>query len=106
MAQYYDRYFGFRLNSEVKPIPGITIPINGSDKYVIYKKGESRLDIMSNDYYNNPYSGWLIMLANQQFGGLEFDIPDNTLIRVPFPFDNALERYTNQVKIHKMLYGE
>jgi hypothetical protein len=25
-------------------------------------------------YYNNPYGGWLIMLANPEFGGLEFNI--------------------------------
>jgi hypothetical protein len=36
-------------------------------------------------YYNNPYGGWLIMLANPEFGGLEFNIPNQTVIRIPFP---------------------
>ena len=105
MAQYYDRYNSFRVNSEIEPIPGIIVPNSGSDKSVIYKKGKSRLDIISNDYYNNPYSGWLIMQANPQYGGLEFNIPDNTLIRVPYPFNEALSRYSTQVSIYKQLYG-
>jgi hypothetical protein len=46
------------------------------------------------------------MQANQEFGGLEFDIPDNTLITIPFPYEDALSRYITQVSIHKLLYGE
>lgn len=106
MAQYYDRYSKFRTNADIKPIPGITIPIDGADKYNVYKLGLTRLDKLSNTYYNNPYSGWLIMLANPEFGGLEFNIPDSTIIRIPFPFDSAVSRYINQVSNHKMLYGE
>ncbi len=106
MASYYDRYSKFRINAEIKPVPGIIIPQSESDKNAIYKQGVSRLDKMSNLYYNNPYSGWLIMLANPEFGGLEFNIPDMTSIRVPFPFDSAIARYNTQVTNHKLLYGE
>lgn len=106
MATYIDRYSNFRENGEMKPIPGIVIPISSSDKYIIYKKGVSRLDKLSDSYYNNPYSGWLIMLANPQYGGLEFNIPDGTSIRIPFPFDSAVSRYSDEVKNHKILYGE
>jgi hypothetical protein len=105
MAQYYDRYSRFKLNAEIEPVPGIKIPELPTDKFFLYKKGTSRLDIISDEYYNNPYSGWLIMLANQQFGGLEFNIPDNTLLRVPYPFNEAINSYINQVSIHKKLYG-
>jgi hypothetical protein len=106
MAQYFDRYNDFRVGPNMKPIPGITIPVLGSDKSVVYKQGETRLDKLSNTYYNNPYSGWLIMLANPEFGGLEFNIPDSTIIRIPFPFDSGVERYNLEVTIHKNLYGE
>lgn len=106
MATYFDRYSQFKINANIKPIPGLTIPIDGSDKYVVYKQLTSRLDKVSNTYYNNPYSGWLIMLANPEFGGLEFNIPDETIIRVPFPLDSALGRYNTQITIHKNLYGE
>jgi hypothetical protein len=90
----------------MKPIPGIDIPVSSSDKNMVYKQGLTRLDKLSQMYYNNPYSGWLIMLANPEFGGLEFNIPDMTLIRIPFPFDSAVGRYITQVTNHKTLYGE
>jgi hypothetical protein len=106
MAQYFDRYGGFVVNAEMKPIPGITIPTIESDKNMVYKQGLSRLDKMSQMYYNNPYSGWLIMLANPQYGGLEFNIPDMTLVRIPFPFESAVTRYITAVTNHKALYGE
>jgi len=106
MAEYFDRYGSFRMNEDMKPVPGITIPILGSDKNMVYKQSVSRLDKLSQMYYNNPYSGWLIMLANPEYGGLEFNIPDMTIIRIPFPFDSAVSRYITEVKNHKALYGE
>ena len=106
MAQYFDRYSNFRENGQIRPLPGILIPRADSDKLAVYKKGVSRLDKMSNTYYNNPYSGWLILLANPQFGGLEFNIPDMSPIRVPFPYDNAVQRYINEVKTYNLLYGQ
>lgn len=106
MSEYHDRYSKFRSNGEMKPLPGITIPESTSDKFVVYKQGETRLDKLSNLYYLNPYCGWLIMLANPEFGGLEFNIPDMTSIRVPFPFDSARSRYITQVANNKALYGE
>lgn len=106
MGQYFDRYNNFRTNADIKPIPGITIPLNTSDKYFVYKETDTRLDKLSNMYYNNPYCGWLIMLANPQLGGLEFNIPDSTIIRIPFPYDSAISRYMTEVTTHKILYGE
>ena len=51
MATYFDRYNKFRVNGSVKPVPGIPIPQAGSDKFAVYKKGVTRLDIISNTYY-------------------------------------------------------
>jgi hypothetical protein len=45
------------------------------------------------------------MQANPQFGGLEFNIPDGALIRVPYPFSEAVSRYITQVTRYKQLYG-
>lgn len=106
MPTYFDRYGSFRINGEIKPIPGITIPSDSGDKQANFKQGQSRLDKMSNLYYNNPYCGWLILLANPQFGGLEFNIPDMTSLVIPFPYDSAISRYITEVKNHKLLYGE
>ena len=106
MATYFDRYAKFRTNGMIKPLPGIKIISTNTDKQEMYKLGETRLDKLSNMYYNNPYSGWLIMLANPAFGGLEFNIPDSTIIRIPFPYDSAIKRYLTEVDNHKALYGE
>ena len=102
---YFDRYSNFKFNGGMNIVPNVKIPILGTDKQVLYKLGTSRLDKLSNLYYNNPYSGWLIMLANPQFGGLEFKIPDSTIIIIPYPFESALERYQSGLTKYKMLYG-
>ncbi len=106
MAEYYDRYENFRDNRKVEPtIPGIPISVSSTDKQVLYKSSKTRLDKVSQEYYGNPYHGWLILLANPQWGGMEFNIPDETPIRIPFPFTSALERYILAVNKHKELYG-
>ena len=106
MAQYYDRYSTFKVNGDMKPVPGITIPKSDSDKVAIYKQGLSRLDKLSNLYYLNPYSGWLIMLANPQAGSIEFEIPDNFMLRIPFPLIGSLQDYKRAVELYKLYYGE
>lgn len=103
--RYFDRYNEFRFNGSMKPIPGIKLPENSGDKSIVYKVGQTRLDKISDTYYNNPYCGWLIMLANPQFGGLEFTIPDQSVIRVPFPMESAINRYIQEVNKYKALYG-
>lgn len=106
MSTYFDRYSKFRTNGNILPIPGISIPQISSDKSAIYKQGVTRLDKLSQMYYDNAYSGWLIELANPEFGGLEFNIPDMTVLRVPFPFESAIARYIKEVENYKTLYGE
>jgi hypothetical protein len=103
---YFDRYRFFRENGFMKPIPGILIPESPTDKSFVYKRGETRLDKISLGYYSNPYSGWLILQANPQFGGLEFLIPDNTLLRVPYPYDLAIQLYIEEIKKNINLYGK
>ena len=105
MPRYFDRYDKFRQDNNIKPIPGLYIPSRSSDKKIVYKLGDTRLDKVSNIYYNSPYYGWLIMLANPQFGGLEFNIPDQTIITVPFPLESGLERYLGEVNKYISLYG-
>ena len=73
---------------------------------ITYELGKTRLDKLSQTYYGNPYHGFLIMLANPQYGGMEFDIPDRAVIRVPFPFNQTLEQYEDAVETHFRLYGE
>jgi len=106
MPLYYDRYDEFRKDGVVKPLPGILIPSTDSDKRVTYNVGTSRLDKISYEYYGEPFYGFLILMANPQFKGIEFDIPDGSIIRIPFPFISAINRYNNSVDEHIRLYGE
>ncbi len=106
MATYFNRYKDFKSNGKVSCLPFIKLTPKSTDKMVVYKAGVTRLDKVSQDYYNNPYHGFFIMLANPQYGGLEFNIKDGDVIRVPFPFNATIEDYNNQVAKHKQLYGE
>ena len=98
--QYYDRYQQFRNDNQVKVLPFIKIPISDGDIFIGYTS-RTRLDIVSNTYYGSPYYGWLIMQANPEYGGLEFNIPDTTVIRIPYPLNDAIQRYNNEISKHK-----
>jgi hypothetical protein len=102
--RYYDRYEEFRENGKVKILPFIRIPRKSTDQQVKYN-GRTRLDIISDDYYNSPNFGWLIMQANPEFGGLEFNIPDGAIINVPFPLNESLQQYEREIKRYINLYG-
>jgi hypothetical protein len=106
MANYVDRYSAFKENGKIKPLFGINIPKSNTDLSYVYKQGVTRLDKLSNMFYNNPWSGWLIMLANSKYGGLEFNIPDMSEIIIPYPFESAMQRYSEEIKNYKLLYGE
>ena len=105
MADYYDRYTQFIINGKNKPVPFIPIKSKPSDKKVIYKVGQSRLDKVSQEYYGTPYFGWLILQANPQFGGQEWDITDGAVITIPYPLMTSLEEYKSKVDQHFLYYG-
>ncbi len=104
MARYYDRYKDFRENGKMTSLPFIKMRAKDSDKRVV-TDSRTRFDKLSQQYYGNPYHGWLILQLNPQFGGLEFDIPENTIIIIPFPLEKSLERYQEQVDRYKRLYS-
>lgn len=104
--KYFNRYNDFKINGELKTQPHIFIGELSSDKFIKFKKRFDRMDILSNRYYNNPYCGFLIMMANPHLGGLEFDIPNGTLIRIPFPLESAIERFNKEKNNYINLYGK
>ena len=103
---YLDRYQYFEVDGSFRIVPGLDIPIKGSDRYIYYKKGTSRLDKVSQDNYGSPLFGWLILQANPSAGSIEFLIPDNYLLRVPYPLVTSLQDYKNQIDLYKLYYGE
>jgi hypothetical protein len=96
--EYFDRYQSFKFDGKYLPLPYIAIPPKSSDKSVVYESQFSRLDKLSQKYYNNPYHGWLIMLANPQYGGVEENIPDGEIIRIPFPFRDSIQQYIDETE--------
>jgi hypothetical protein len=103
---YFDRYTYFEENGTFKIVPGIEIPIKSTDRYFQYRNGKTRLDKISEEYYGTPFFGWLILLANPLAGSVEFLIPDNFIIRVPFPLMTSLQDYKKQIEIYQLYYGE
>lgn len=101
----YSRYQYLNRNGEILRTPHITLNEKSTDYYVVYKRGSSRLDNLSYDYYGDPSYGWLILLANQNVADLEFNIPDNTVIRIPYPLTDTLEEYGNKIEAYDRLYG-
>jgi len=106
MRNYFDRYQYFINDGNFRIVPGLDIPIKSTDKYVLYKKGKDRLDKISQQQYGTPVFGWLILLSNPSAGGLEFEIPDNYLLRLPFPLVTTLQDYKRAVDLYTLYYGE
>jgi hypothetical protein len=102
---YFDRYKFFVENSQHLIVPYLDLPVKPTDRMVIYRKNKSRLDKLSEEHYGFPYFGWLILQANPQFGGLEWDIPDNTLLRIPIPLLNSLQDYKQAMEKNTFYYG-
>ena len=104
--QYYNRYSDFIINGQQTVFPFVTVPGKSSDKKYIYKVGQSRMDKVSQQYYGSPFFGWLILAANPEFGGLENNIPDSSILTIPFPLLSSLQDYKAALNNHFFYYGK
>ena len=102
---YFDRYQFFIDDGTFRIVPGIEIPIKGTDKYILFKKGKDRLDKVSQEYYGTPLFGWLILQANPQFGGLENNIFDGAVLIIPYPLLPSLQDYKAALENYFYYYG-
>lgn len=103
--QTYSRYNTFLVNGNQTVLPYITIPSKTTDKRYIYRVAQSRLDKISQQFYGSPTFGWLIMMANPSFGGQEWNIPDGSVLTIPFPLINSLQDYKSELDLHFFYYG-
>ena len=103
--QYWNRYSEFLINGEQTVVPYVQLPQKSTDKAFIYIVGRSRLDKVSQDYYDSPYFSWLILQANSQFGGLENTIYDGAVLIIPFPLLPSLQDYKGAIENHFYYYG-
>jgi hypothetical protein len=103
MAQRdYNRY-AILTNSDgtTDMMPFVQLPVNQSDKFESWNVNFSRLDKLSQKYYGSPFYDFFILYASGYMS--EFDIPDGTVIRIPFPltkvradYEAALTAFRNQ----------
>ena len=103
--QYFNRYQNFLINGNQTVVPYVTLPTRTTDQRYIYRENQSRLDKISFEKYGTPYVGWLILVANPIYGGLETNIPDGSVINIPFPLLGALLDYKNAIDTHIFYYG-
>lgn len=102
---YYNRYTDFLINGQQTVVPFVNLIPKTSDRTYIYKVAKSRLDIVSQEFYDSPYFGWLILQANPQFGGLENNIYDGAILTIPFPLIPSLQDYKAALENHFYYYG-
>ena len=103
--QTYQRYSDFLINGQQTVVPYINLPQKTTDKKIIYKAGQSRLDKISQQFYGTPFFGWLILLSNPKYTGFEFNIPDSAILTIPYPLLSSLQDYKNTLENHFFYYG-
>lgn len=101
----YDRYTRFRNNGKMSLVPSVKIPTKSTDYFEIYKLGETSLYDLSYKYYDDPNYDWLIMMANPEFSSMEYEIPDQSELRIPYPLTQTLEHYNAMLDKYNLLYG-
>jgi hypothetical protein len=103
--QYYNRYQKFLIDGRQTVVPFVSIGTRTTDQSYVYIKNRTRLDKISFEKYGTPYFGWLILAANPIYGGLETEIPDGSVIILPFPLLTALKDYKSAIDTHIFYYG-
>jgi hypothetical protein len=103
--EYYNRYNEFLVNGQQTVVPYVKLTLKTTDRTYIFKQGQSRMDKVSQQFYNSPFFGWLIMMANPQFSSNEFNIPDGTVLTIPFPLLASLQDYKSALETQFYYYG-
>jgi hypothetical protein len=100
----YDRYSKFRSEGKIRIVPNIVLSKKNSDYYEKYNPS-NRLDLLSYKYYGDANYDWLIMTANPEYGSMEFNIPLNAEIRIPYPLENTIQEYEYKINKFFEYYG-
>ena len=77
-----------RDGMSLRAMPPFTIDERDTDVFVTYNKQKTRLDRFAGDIYQDPTCWRIIMWANPEYF-IEFDIPDDTQIRIQFPLNDV-----------------
>ena len=98
MAEYYDRYKVLRSDGKSTLFPNIKIIEQSTDLYIVFNKNTMRFDNLSYKYYGDPDYAWLILMANPQYGSMEYSIEDGVTLRIPYPLQTAINRYESAIQ--------
>jgi hypothetical protein len=95
----FDRYYFAKINGNMEQLPFIELPEHPDDKYIKFIEGntKTRFDILAQKYYDNPTLGFFILMGNPEYMS-EHDIPDGTIIRIPFNKDRIMTLYNEKLK--------
>lgn len=78
-------------------MPPILIKERTTDYFIVYNKNKNRLDRIAYNVYEDETYNKIIMWANPEYF-VEYDIPDNTVIRVPFPLLDVIQEVTEKLR--------
>lgn len=92
----FNFYSLLKDNDKLKDMPKVQIDKRTSDKSVTYNKQKNRLDNIAGNVYNDETYWRLILWANENYF-MEFDIPDNAVIRVPYPLQDVLNEVQTKI---------
>lgn len=92
----YNFYSLLKDNDKLRDMPPLKIDKRDTDKSVTYNKQLNRLDTIAGTVYKDETLWKLILWANEQYF-MEFDIPDNTVIRVPWPLQDVLNEVQTKI---------
>ncbi len=92
----YDFFKLLKQDTILKNMPPIKIKKRETDKFVLYNKEKTRLDVIAGDIYFDETLSRVILWANPEYF-YEFDIPNNTSIRIPFPIQDVLKEISSKI---------
>ena len=93
MSQF-KRYSHTKLRDQI--YPSVTIKVRETDLYMTYTD-EEKLELVSQNVYNDPSYWWIILLANPEYA-MEYDIEPGEIIRVPMPLNSVIAEIRSQTK--------
>lgn len=98
MSMNFNRYSNLGYEGDkMKMLPFVKISESVSDKYEIWNSMIHRYELLSDQYYGSPFYDVFLYYGNPEYLS-EYDIPDGTIIRIPFPLNRVKTEFENFVK--------
>lgn len=92
----YNFYELLRNNDKLRNMPPFKIDKRESDRSVTYNRQKNRLDTIAGKVYSDETLWRLILWANEEYF-FEYDIPDNAVIRVPYPVSDVINEVQQKI---------